>query len=622
MNTRNEYSNGWRENFTLLNSSRDRYTPSVPKIHRLDLITVTQIAAGEVIDRPASAVKELIENSLDAGATKITIAIQHGGKTLIRVTDNGGGIDPEDLPLAPLAHTTSKITTFDDIYSASTFGFRGEALASMAHVGVLEILSKTPDAGAFQIIAVNDQVTAATPTSHPNGTSILVKGLFRSLPVRQKFLKSDSTEQSYIYETVQQFALVRPDVDFVLENEEKTLISTIGVSDIAVLVEQWAGRVVRGKLLLIDETIGGVRVQGVVTDPTVTFGSRQYQVTSVNGRLIKNPILLKAIQHCFADLVPQKRFSVAILQITVLTGDVDVNVHPQKMDVKFVKPASVFEAIQKVLRSAIQGSHLAGFSVPNPARADFGFGFAATLVPQRVGYVEELPLNRWTSMPERVPQAAVSAWTSTLSALAEIPKFAVATQERPPERYPYFHVFETYLVIHAPDGVWILDQHAVHERVLYEKFKADRVLDSDGAIQPLLISEVVSLTPAEFAVWEEMRPVFAEMGIETEAFGSLEIAIRSVPMAFRTVNWAEFISNTLDSFRSGNPDLTNPIAKDAIQMKACKAAIKAGHRLKPEEVDALIDAFCTAPSNFTCPHGRPLFVKLDQVGLEKMFDRR
>ena len=322
-------------------------------IKQLDSVTINKIAAGEVIDRPVSIVKELIENAIDAGADTISIDIQDGGKELIRITDNGKGFYKDDLSLAPIRHATSKIQSIDDVYNTMSFGFRGEALASICHCSFLTITSKQVDCSAYQITAHQDKISSIQHVSHPVGTTILVENLFHNIPVRQRFLKSAATELSYILDCCIQFSLIQPNINFIVQADGNEKLNTTGISNMYQLLIMHYGKNLKEKCVPVDETIGPLTFKGYVSNPTLTFSNRSKQILSVNKRLIKNSLLSKSITDSFRDLIPQRRFPLVILNITIESSLVDVNIHPQKNDIKFLNPGFLFDSLPKAISLAL-----------------------------------------------------------------------------------------------------------------------------------------------------------------------------------------------------------------------------------------------------------------------------
>lgn len=601
------------------------------KIHKLDPITVTKIAAGEVIDRPASVVKELLENSLDAGATDIYIEITSGGKKSISVSDNGEGISKEDLLLAPVRHATSKITTIDDVYSTGTFGFRGEALASISHVSTLTLLSKTREGGAYSVTSYLGETTDPLVSTRDQGTTVTVEGLFENVPVRAKFLKTSATETSYIYDCVLHYALLRPDVGFVLISDQKEMINSRGIHDLAELVVHFFGKTLIHNLIPIHIPLGDLSFTGIMTAPTMSFPNRTKQVVGLNGRLIKSQVVLKALQNSLKDIFPPKRYPLLILNIHIPTQLVDVNVHPQKLDVKFLHPGFLFDALPKAIHLALQTHHedlkaaLLAQTKSDSNNAtpstSMGSGFPVSFSSRQASSTVETPSFAYTAPPqsrEKI-EAALNAFEPAPPKI-ETPTLDLnEVQEDAP--LEFLHLFSTYLAIKTPDGFWILDQHAVHERILYEKIKENFGRVSQK--QPMLISEIMGISPDLMGVFETEKENLEALNFTIEPFGDNQIIIREVPIEFADANITTLLLDYLEQVKEMPGSSLNLTLerKEKLQMQACKAAIKAGKRMDEKEVKQLVKDFIKSPSNYTCPHGRPLFIKYTRGDLEKLFLR-
>ena len=561
-------------------------------IQYLDPVTITKISAGEVIDRPASIVKELLENSLDSGASRIVIDIENGGKQLIRITDNGIGIAKEDLPLAPLCHTTSKIHCLEDIYHNLLFGFRGEALASVSHVAKLSISSKTQSQEiGYVITSSQDVVSELQPVSHPIGTTVEVRDVFWDMPVRQKFLKSDSTELSHIYDVVVQACLGHPLVEIVLRHQGKQMINTSGLNRLEDVIVSLFGKDYIAHLLPIAVEINDVGIRGIVSSPAWTFSNRSRQWLFVNQRPIKNAVLQKAIQQVFADRIPSGRHPFLVADVTMMPQHVDINIHPQKQDVRFLNTGHMFDTFRQALTHHLEAI---------PA------SFLPASKPDLPVY-EGRDSFRFDRSSQESPPSNMSLFSP--HALSEYTTGSI----------PYLHIYQTYIVLDTVLGVAILDQHAVHERILYDKIKSD--FQKTEYQQSLLIAEHVHLTPDKMAVYEASRDIFQKIGIETEIFGPSEIVVRAMPHAYADVCIEPLILDLLEaSVESGSLRMEEPLKK--WQMVACKAAIKAGKRMKESEIQHLLKDLIETPSRYTCPHGRPLCVFLGKPELEKLFLRR
>ncbi len=551
-------------------------------IHILSPETVARIRAGEVVDRPASIVKELIENALDADATKIVIDIWDGGKAKLSISDNGTGISPADLPLAPLKHATSKITDFDDVFQIVSLGFRGEALASIGHVASLKLMSKSQGGEAYEISVVDGVISELSKTAHPQGTTVVVSDLFGTIPVRRGYLKSAATEFSYIYDQVLAFALIHPDVDFVLTHDHKEMLNTTGVSDPKTLLVLLFGKGIKAHL--IDKTVGVERllVRGIVTSAQLTFPNRNKQWFSVNGRPIKSAMLQKAVMQGYRDVIVPGRFPLVLIWIGLPPVGIDANIHPQKHEIKFLSPGPVFDALQAFFKSVHQQEHEV---------------IGGTLS----GYSPSLP------SPQEVQQ--------TLDLYS-----SVSTGYTVPTTLSYLHVFDTYIFLKTPEGIWVLDQHAVHERILYEKIK---IMWGNWEESQLLIGgDIVRLRPDQYSLAFHEQAYFREMGVTFEDFGQYQIKLCQVPLFLQGLSLPEFFDVVLDGLKTQDRADMSLAQKEKLQMMACKAAIKAGNKMSEPEIRQLLLDFQASPANFTCPHGRPLFIKLDKPALEKLFLRR
>lgn len=581
------------------------------QIQLLDQVTINKIAAGEVIDRPSSIVKELVENSLDAGSTEINVYIEDGGKKLIQISDNGHGISKEDLPIAPIRHSTSKIKILEDLYTTASFGFRGEALASISHAAELEITSKTKQDAAYFIMAKEDHISDPQKTHATEGTTIKVKHLFSDIPVRQKFLKSANTELSYITDIMMQFILLNPTIDFSLTHQEKEILNSKGIKKQEQLILGLFNKDLKNHLIKVEETIGAITVTGFISDPNFTFATRKNQFFSVNGRLISNATLKKAVEQSYRDIIVPKRFPLLALSLKMASDTVDVNIHPQKTDIKFLNPGFVFDALKKAIQAALQKHHLKQAPIyPSSTQTAKPLSSPLEFSQKTIKASDLFASQAQTNSIEEIKSAA-----PVLNSL-----FSPQQTENLVEG-EYFQVCDTYLVIKANDGLWLMDQHAVHERILYEKFKTES--KKENARQVLLLSEIIQLSPELYHVYEEYQASFAKLNFLIEPFGSNQIAVREIPTTFSQINLQDMLIKLLEQLQL-EPNSYQDIEiekKETLQLKACKAAIKAGKKLYTEEVKALVSDFIKSPSNFTCPHGRPLYIHFDKAKLEKLFLR-
>ena len=592
------------------------------RIKQLDSVTINKIAAGEVIDRPASIIKELIENSLDANATTITISVNDGGKERIQITDNGDGFHKEDLPLAPLRHATSKIRCLDDIYETSSFGFRGEALSSICHCAHLSIASKQKDANAYEISAHKDTISTVKQITHANGTTITITDLFHDMPVRQRFLKSTATELSYILDYCIQFSLAHPDISFIFIANDQEKLNTTGITDRYQLLILLYGKSLKDCCIPVKETIGPLTFTGYISNPTLTFSNRQKQIVTVNGRLIKNSLIIKALSESYRDMIPQRRFPLVVLSITIQQSLIDVNIHPQKMDIKFVNPGFLFDCIPKVIKMSLDAAsvhtqpldpiiHSSPFSSPQstPTYSPDPMASVASAEPTQLS-----PYQIIEKQPPPIPADLTQALPNLLSPLES--NSAAATP------LEYIQILNTYIFLKTPTGAYLIDQHAVHERILYEKIKDNA--SSQTARQVLLLSEVIDVSVDLMVIFEAEKNYFLDLNFVIESFGSDQLIVREIPNVFQKSSVATLvisILNQLRDFPGSTRDLTLD-QKEILQRQACRAAIKAGQTLYPEEIRRLLYDFIKSPQNYTCPHGRPLYIFYDKPKLESLFLRK
>jgi DNA mismatch repair protein MutL len=599
-------------------------------IKQLDSVTINKIAAGEVIDRPASIVKELIENSLDAGATAITVNVTDGGNQQIKITDNGKGLSRTDLIMAPLRYTTSKISLAEDIYSTNTFGFRGEALASICHCAKLTITSKKKDSSAYKTEAFQDQITVPEVTTHPDGTTLCVDDLFHELPVRKKFLKTASTELSYIIDICLQFSLIHPNVSFKLIANGIEKINTTGITDLYDLLILTYGKSLKDKCIKVEESIGPIEFSGYISDPTLTFSNRQKQIISVNKRLIKNPLIYKSISETYKDQIAFKRFPLIVLDLKIQNSLVDVNIHPQKQDIKFVNPGFLFDCIPKAIKISLQASSFHTnplhpiMNTPQNASKENPF-ISKVISPYSIEQKTVQPeFNTFMKTPST--QAPYTHSTSSIQISPDHIKNShnLFSSTSLDDQIPldFLQILDTYIILKTPTGAYMIDQHAVHERILYEKIKDD--FDVESARQVLLVSEVFSVSLDLWEVFTAEIDYFKKLNFILEPFGSDQIAVREIPIPFQNSSIKDLIISVLTQLKEF-PGSTRSLTldqKEILQRQACRAAIKAGQKLESYEIKRLLSDFIKSPENYTCPHGRPLSIFFDQNKLEHLFLRK
>jgi DNA mismatch repair protein MutL len=604
------------------------------RIQALDQRTILTLAAGEIIDRPVSIVKELIENALDANATAIAIHIKQGGIAEIVVHDNGDGISNDDMPRAVAPHATSKLQTIDDLASVLTMGFRGEALASMAAVSdvTIESFNGNDELGAELIQRAGD-MPQISPKACSKGTRITVAHLFKKVPVRFRFLKSPTSEANLIHRLVQQFGFHYPDRDFSLTHNGVDIISTTGVHDLL-------GQFIRGLSLTqasvasFQQQTKDITVSGVVTLPNKTFKQRTKCWFSVNGRMVRSPMFLKAVDAAFIDAIPRGTYPAIVCHIDCPTPDVDINIHPKKEDVKFTHPDDVFVAIKRAVgralrqsapsweqaQAAVQPLSLStgpdarpapSFSVDSPSVVppvtSSPVASTGTAIPAAIRTELSTPL------PASDPPLPPSQTRHQMSLLPKNESF------KPSNQWVYLN--NKYIVVPMGSTLFLFDQHAVHERVLYDQFK-HACQDNSVVSMPLLIPEYISLSPEHKEQWDTLIPLCRAMGIDIDVFDDHQLIIREVPKFFSSISVGDWLGEwaTLDDWPAFLA-AANDHQIRLLQMKACKAAVKSGQRLHDAEINALIESVIQSDQQYTCPHGRPLYITLSEAQLDTLFLR-
>ncbi len=576
------------------------------KIQILPDNLINKIAAGEVVERPISVVKELVENSIDAGAKKIVIEIKDAGKKLIRVTDDGSGMTEEELKLALQRHSTSKIASFEDLFNISTLGFRGEALPSIASVSRLKISTKKKenDQGIeLQIEGGKEQGSSlpagkAGSKAMADGTTIIVEDLFFNVPARLKFLRTNSTETSLIADFATKIALAYPQVSFQYIQEGRTVFSTSGNGCLEDTIIDLYGADFFSQLLRLEKEKKGIKISGFVSTPLLTRQNREEEMFFVNGRYVKNPLLARSLEGAYRSLIPFNRFPVGILFLEIDPHLVDVNVHPAKREVRFSNVGELLsltslalqETLSKIAKEEMLKTTSAPFLKPEFSPAMFEVFNREVFSPQR----------EFSLQPEG---------NKELEVLSVEPLIAIC-QFR-----------ETYIV--ATDGVdlVLIDQHAAHERILFDKLKKSKE-NSPLEKQTLLIAEVIEMSPAEYALAENNLAVFEGFGFELEPFGKNSFRLRALPADLLKVNAKQMMLDILADLKEEIKTLKPEEAKEKIlRLIACHGAIRAGEPLELAEIRALIRDLFTTENPLTCPHGRPTIVHFSPLELEKLFKR-
>lgn len=612
--------------------------PPSGKIRRLPPDAVNRIAAGEVVERPAAAAKELIENALDAGARAIRVRIEGGGLTRLMVEDDGHGMSSDELPLAIERHATSKLTADDDghvdLLDIHTMGFRGEALPSIGSVSRLAILSRAKGAdGAFEISVDAGRIDGPKPAAWSgltsNGTRVDVRDLFYATPARLKFMKTERSEAQAIADAVRRLALARPDVAFHLETEERAIIKLQAEQgDEARLKRLGAvlGKEFRENAVEIDAEREGVRVSGFAGLPTFNRGSAQHQYLFVNGRPVKDRLLVGVIRAAYQDFLARDRHPMAVLFVDLDAMQVDVNVHPAKTEVRFRDAANIRGLMIGALRHALAAAgHRSSTTVAGAA-----LGAATSHVAPSLPWGSPKPswtparpvvggLDYTTSYPAMSDNRAASFDLAPSARVEPAPEMPAET---PPLGVARAQVHETYIIAQTADGMVIVDQHAAHERLVYERMKAD-MAGSGVRRQALLIPEIVELSEEEALRVLDRAEELLAMGLEVEPFGRGAVAVRATPAIFGEMDVKGLVRDLADDFAEYEAGLAlKERMEEVMGNMACRGSVRAGRRLTAEEMNALLRQMEATPHSGQCNHGRPTYVELKLADIEKLFGRR
>ena len=682
----------------------------MPHIQVLDQVTIDKIAAGEVIERPASIVKELVENAIDAGADSVTVEIRDGGIDFIRVTDNGCGIPHDEVRSAFLRHSTSKIRSVEDLMHISSLGFRGEALSSIAAVTRTELITKTGDCefGTRYVIEGGKEVSLEE-TGAPDGTTFLVHQLFYNVPARRKFLKTPMTEAGHVQDLLMHLALSHPEVAFLFKNNNQEKLRTSGNGKLKDVIYNIYGRDIAANLLDIDYEKSGLRITGYLGKPVITRGNRNFENFFVNGRYVKSPMISKSLEDAYKDFTMQHKFPFAVLHFHVDGETIDVNVHPTKMELRFQRQQDVYNTVfEGVHRRLLEPELIQRAEVPEPVQpegpgsaaqgrtgqkespfllrprntaadafvsADVKPGAAPLPAPEAVqppaqeevhdeDYFIRKMRERVTAYHERMSSAEVADRSgiyhpeTQADRIRETVKYgtdkvqepgdeinreekADSTAEVPPQKPQQLdlfeenflkrdvraeyrligQVFDTYWLVQFQDSLYIIDQHAAHERVLYErtlKGMRTRAFTAQYLSPPIILT----LSMQEARLLEEHMDRFTRIGFEIEPFGPEEYAVRAVPDNLFSIAKKELLMEMIDDLSDGlNTSMTPDLIDEKVASMSCKAAVKGNNRLSAQEVDALIGELLTLDNPYHCPHGRPTIIAMTKKELEKKFKR-
>lgn len=628
------------------------------QISVLDQNTIDKIAAGEVVERPASVVKELVENAIDAGASAVTVEIKEGGISFIRITDNGSGIEKEQVPLAFLRHATSKIQGVDDLLRISSLGFRGEALSSIAAVSQVELITKPHE----QLIGVRyliegGQEKGMEEIGAPDGTTFLIRNLFYNTPARAKFLKTPTTEAGYISSFIEQLALSHPHISFKYMQNGQTKLHTSGNNNLKEVIYQIHGRDITKELIEIhtSDASGDFQIHGFIGKPVISRGNRNFENYYVNGRYVKSKIIMKAIEDAYHTFMMQHKYPFTSLYLTINGEDVDINVHPTKMEVRFSHQEQVYKNVYQAVLDGLSHRELIPEvtikepdqtsekdNLPNKPRQPIHtpepfenkrrileqtqkIPVQETPIPKAP--IRETPVYHKSAKKDNTPQEKVPV-------INEAPQ---KKTEQKPEQMELFdgillspdakkhhkiigQVFDTYWLVQMEDKLYIIDQHAAHEKVLYERIVKEmknRKVTSQLLSPPLIIS----LNLQECDKLNTYMHVFTSLGFEIEVFGGQEYSIRAVPQNLYGLTQEDFFIEILDQLEETPIAKAPDVLSDRMATMACKAAVKGNQKLSSQEAIALIDELLTLDNPYNCPHGRPTIISMTKYELEKKFKR-
>ena len=589
-----------------------------------------RIAAGEVVERPASIVKELIENALDAGATDLLVELEGGGKGSIRVVDNGVGIDRDEVPLAFERHATSKIYTFDDIYRIRSFGFRGEALASIASISRVEMLTRRTGApSGTRAVVRGGRIEEVIDAGCPVGTSIGVTDIFHSTPARKKFMKGDATEQAHCMDAIVRFALSHPGIKIRVVAKGRDVLNVPRAHSLSDRIALVFGEDFKRHTLDVAGHRDGITLRGVISMPDHTRSNAKGQFYFVNGRFIRDKLLNHSVITTYRRLIEPRRFPYVVLFIEAAPDDVDVNVHPAKMEVRFKNPSVTYGLVRETLERALSGTPVIIPEMRDPYQEPPETGEYRRRVGETLRqYTLQRGGEKRTFNTETLPVPPEGA-AQPPTGSGDVPGQATLFEESPVTRkavtfssLTYLgQVAATYLVFSSESALILMDQHAAHERVLFEKLKASR--GGETAAQGLLIPEVVTLRPGRFDLLVGLTDMLQEMGVGVERYGENAVIVKQVPAFLSGCNLEELLSDIVEELEdTGKTHQLDEVRDTILTLMACKGAVKADSILTEEEVGVLCRDLDAIPFAATCPHGRPLYAVVGLRDLERMFKRR
>jgi len=609
----------------------------MPKIHLLPKETAELIAAGEVVERPASVVKELLENAIDAGADKITVEIKNGGVKVIRITDNGCGIERGDIKTAFLSHATSKINTAEDLEAVRTFGFRGEALPSAAAVSRMEVLTRTDgeQAGSRYIIEGGAEISL-DDAGCPSGTTIIVRDLFYNVPARMKFLKKDASEGNYVTDTVQKTALSHPEVSIRYITDDKERLLTPGDGKLSSAVYAVLGKDFFENSISAEYELSGIKISGFISKPLFARPNRNMQYYFVNSRYVRLPVAAAALDEAYKNSIAASKFPSAVLFLEIVPGAVDVNVHPAKTEVRFSDDRRVFETVYYAAKNALsKETEKPAFTMPKnepepqkPAPQTFFQHIKASdYIQQPVTRLEDGTSNydtdskaQFTMHSLQFTDNILSSPNNDVSELKEKPKETENSQLS--TLNSQFKVigeaFKTYIIVESEDKLLIIDKHAAHERMIFNDLKSREI---EGHSQRLLTPVVINLASNEYAAVIENLPLFEDAGFSAEDFGGGSIMVRGCPADIGIGDIESLFSSFAEYLLKSGKDLQSEKADRLYHETACKAAVKAGSDMSAYETGLFVEKLLKDGNIRYCPHGRPVITELSKRDVEKQFLR-
>ena len=616
----------------------------MPNIAILNQETIDKIAAGEVVERPCSVVKELVENAIDAGSTAITVEIKEGGISFIRITDNGCGIEREQVAVAFYRHSTSKIRSAEDLLTVKSLGFRGEALSSISAVARVELITKTYDelTGTRYVIEGSKELSNEE-IGAPDGTTFIVKDLFYNVPARRKFLKTAQTEGSYISDMVEKLALSHPDISFKFINNNQTKLHTSGNGNRKDIIYHIFGREISSSLLEVKHECEYFKVEGFIGKPVITRGNRNYENYFINGRYVKSNILSRAIEEAYKSFLMQHQYPFTVLYFTFFS-ELDVNVHPTKMELRFDNNNEIYvelcDTIYAILSHKEMIPEVPVDSTPAPkkivheykepipepfekrrinevraAESRSVYGQSVTSAVKDYSAIEPAVKTPKTSTAYEPAQVV----TGTQQTLGDYDK--VFLTESAKKQFSIIgQLFKTYWLIEFEDKLYIIDQHAAHEKLLYEKTMA-RLANKDFTSQRISPPIVMTLDARECEMLEKYRPQIEQFGYEVEHFGGKEYMISAIPDNLFNIDMKDLFIEMLDDFSNATGRQTPDIITEKVASMSCKAAVKGNDKLTLPEINKLIDELLSLDNPYNCPHGRPTIISMSKYEIEKKFKR-